>query len=214
MTEKKYCIIGTGGCGREALCLLMDVHSFKAEDLGDNVVFMVDDKHFKEQFVHGVEVIPRSRFDYKNYQIIVAIGDPIFRKKVVESFPDDAEFPTLIHPSVHKSPFIEIGKGSLITAGCILTCDIKIGKHSHINLNTTLTHDLVAGDYFTTAPGVNISGNCNFGECVYFGTNACVRQAITICDNVTVGMGGVVVKNITEPGVYIGNPLTKLEKKA
>jgi len=47
---------------------------------------------------------------------------------------------------------------------------------------------------------------------VYFGTNSCVRQKITICDNVTIGMGGVVVKNITEPGVYIGNPVQKLVK--
>ena len=69
------------------------------------------------------------------------------------------------------------------------------------------------GDFFTTAPSANISGNCNFGDCVYFGTNSAVRQGVKICDNVTIGMGGVVVKDITEEGVYIGNPLKKLEKK-
>jgi acetyltransferase-like isoleucine patch superfamily enzyme len=46
---------------------------------------------------------------------------------------------------------------------------------------------------------------------VYFGTNSSVRQGITICQDVVIGMGGVVVKNITESGIYVGNPATKLE---
>jgi acetyltransferase-like isoleucine patch superfamily enzyme len=69
------------------------------------------------------------------------------------------------------------------------------------------------GDFFTTAPAANISGNFHFGDCVYFGTNSAIRPGVKICDNVTIGMGGVVVKDITEEGVYIGNPLKKLEKK-
>jgi UDP-3-O-[3-hydroxymyristoyl] glucosamine N-acyltransferase len=99
---------------------------------------------------------------------------------------------------------------SIITAGCILTCDIKIGKHSQLNLHTTIGHDCVIGNYFTTTPACNISGICTFGDCVYLGTNSSVRQGITICDEVTVGMGGVVVKNINEPGTYVGNPAKRL----
>jgi len=32
---------------------------------------------------------------------------------------------------------------------------------------------------------------------------------IEICDNVVIGAGSVVTKNITEPGVYYGNPARK-----
>lgn len=212
--EKKICIIGAGGFGREVLCCIMDIYAGSGKNIADLACFMVDDEHFKTSEILGVEVIPRSKFDYKLYDITVAIGDPTARKKVVESLPADASYATILHPSVVCSPFVEIGEGTIITAGCIITCDIKLGKHTHLNLDTTIGHDCQLGDYFTTAPGAKISGNCNFGECVYFGTNACVRQAVTICDNVTIGMGGVVVKNITEPGVYVGNPLTKLEKKS
>ena len=101
---------------------------------------------------------------------------------------------------------IEIGEGSVICAGSILTTNIKIGKHSHLNLLTTIGHDTVVGDYFTTAPGAKISGNCNIGECVYFGTNSSVREKITICDNVTIGLNGGVVKNINKSGIYVGVP--------
>ena len=66
-----------------------------------------------------------------------------------------------------------------------------------------------AGPY--SAPGAKISGNCEIGECVYFGTNASVRQKIKICDNVIIGLNAGVVKNINEPGVYAGVPVTKIK---
>src|SRR5690606_21067889 len=121
-------------------------------------------------------------------------------------------YATLIHPSAIIMDDVEIAEGSIITAGCILTCNIRIGRHAHLNLHTTVGHDCRIGDYFTTAPGAHISGECEIGNCVYFGTNASVRQGIKITDETTIGMGGVVVKNIDDKGVYIGNPLKKLEK--
>jgi acetyltransferase-like isoleucine patch superfamily enzyme len=34
---------------------------------------------------------------------------------------------------------------------------------------------------------------------------------VTICDQVVIGAGSVVTKNITEPGIYAGNPARKLK---
>jgi serine acetyltransferase len=31
------------------------------------------------------------------------------------------------------------------------------------------------------------------------------------CNDVTIGMGAVVVKDITEPGIYVGNPARRLK---
>ena len=39
-----------------------------------------------------------------------------------------------------------------------------------------------------------------------------VLLPVNICSNVTIGAGAVVTKNITEPGIYMGNP-AKLYKK-
>ena len=47
---------------------------------------------------------------------------------------------------------------------------------------------------------------------MYFGSNASVRQGISICSDVTIGMGGTVVKSINESGVYVGNPASKLRR--
>ncbi len=211
--KKKICIVGVGGFGREVLCLLIDSMGNAGRKIEDAACFMVSDEHFKEPKIMGIDVIPRSSFAPEQYDVVVAIGDPKLRKGFVETLPPNTTYTTIIHPSAVMSDWVEIGEGSIVTAGTIMTCNIKIGKHAHLNLHTTVGHDCQIGDYFTTAPGANISGNCTFGDCVYFGTNASVRQGVHICDNVTIGMGGVVVKDIAEEGTYIGNPLKKLEKK-
>lgn len=208
---KKICIIGTGGFGKETLCCLIDVYASETTKAADFACFMVDDLFYKESEVMGIKVIRRSEFDVSLYNVVVAVGDPIARKKIVESLPKETTYATIIHPTVVKSEWVNIGEGSIITAGVILTCNIDLGKHTHLNLNSTIGHDCKAGDYFTTAPAVNISGNCSIGNCVYIGTNVSIREKVSICDNVVIGMGSVVLKNIAEAGVFVGSPLRKLE---
>ncbi|MBD18455.1 MAG: UDP-3-O-(3-hydroxymyristoyl)glucosamine N-acyltransferase [Euryarchaeota archaeon] len=49
----------------------------------------------------------------------------------------------------------------------------------------------------------------NIGNRVSIGTNATILP-VSICDDVVVGAGSVVTKDITEPGSYAGNPARKL----
>ena len=210
--KKKICIVGVGGFAREVLCCLIDAIAGTGQKIQDVACFMVDKEYFKESKIMGVDVILQEDFEPSKYDVVVAIGDPALRRGKVAKMPPETTYTRIIHPSAIMSEWVEIGEGSIVTAGTILTCNIKIGKHAHLNLHTTVGHDCKMGDFFTSAPGANISGNCTFGECVYFGTNAAIREKVTVCDDVTIGMGGIVVKSIAEPGIYVGNPLRKLEK--
>lgn len=214
-SNKKLCIFGAGGFGRETLLIFIDSMKSlgtesKAANLSDHVIFMVSDDNYEEDEIMGVPVIRQSEFNVQKYTVVVAVGEPAARKRVVEQLPPETEYATLVHPTAVISDWVDLGVGSIITAGTIVTCNIKIGRHAHLNLHSTIGHDCVIGDYFTTAPGAKISGICEFGECVYFGTSASVRQGVSICSDVTIGMGGVVVKDIADAGVYIGNPLKQL----
>jgi sugar O-acyltransferase (sialic acid O-acetyltransferase NeuD family) len=211
-TKKKIGIIGAGGFGKETLCCLIDSLAHTSLKIEDIACFLVSDEHFESDVVLGIPVVPLSKFEPKNYDVVVAVGDPVSRRKIVENLPKNTTFTTIIHPKASISKWVDIGEGSIITAGAVLTCDIKIGKHAHINLHTSIGHDCQIGDFFTTAPAANISGHCHLGDCVYIGTNASIREKISICSHVTIGMGGIVTKNIDEAGVYIGNPVKKLIK--
>jgi sugar O-acyltransferase (sialic acid O-acetyltransferase NeuD family) len=198
----KKSIIGYGGFAKEVY------HSIRTSDNTEIEVFFVDD----EYYVGLNKTLPLSEFNEEEYEVIVAIGDPIVRSQIVERLPKNTKYFTHIHKSVIiLGNDVKIGKGSIICAGSIITSNIEIGNHSQLNLQTTIGHDVVLGDFFTSAPGVKISGNCNIGERVYFGTNSCVKQKIKITNDVTIGLNSGVVNNINESGVYVGTPLKKIK---
>lgn len=196
-------IIGAGGFGREIYWSMNPVERA-------NTVFFVDDAYWDGT---NEKTLPLSLFEWSKYEVIVAIADSFHRERIVNSLSKRTKYFTHIHPSaqIHGED-VEIGEGSIICAGSIITTNVKIGKHSHINLITTIGHDCIIGDYFTTAPGVQISGNGKIGNRVYFGTRSCMKQKLTICDDVIIGMNAGVVKNITESGTYVGTP-AKLKRR-
>lgn len=191
-------IIGYGGFAREV-----------AGQMGlIDPIYFVDDKYWESGLNNLYKL---SDFDPRIHSACVAIGDSRARSLVVSRLPENTLFYTMIHESAQLlGPDIEIGEGSIICAGTILTTNITIGKHCHLNLNTTIGHDCVIGDYFTTAPGVNVSGNNQIGNRVYIGTGSSTREKITISDDVVIGMQSGVIKNIINSGTWVGSPAKKL----
>tara|TARA_Y100000385_G_scaffold224819_1_gene235106 strand:+ start:201 stop:794 length:594 start_codon:yes stop_codon:yes gene_type:complete len=194
---KESVIIGAGGFASE----------IRARLNGINTKCFIDREYLSGEInVHAIEDL-----DVKTQKAIVCVGDPSLRNKLVKKLPKDLEYFTFIDPTaqIHADD-VFIGEGSIICAGTIITTNVKIGKHTHLNLLSTIGHDTVVGDYFTTAPGAKVSGNCNIGDRVYFGTNSSVREKINICDNVVVGLNAGVVKNIEQSGTYVGVPAKKI----
>ena len=199
---KKKGIIGAGGFGKEIYWSLSMI-----ERIG--TVFFVDDNYYD-----GTDplILPLSKFDPKEYDVVIAIADSKTREKMVNELPKNTQYFTFIHPTAQlHGPDIIIGEGSIICAGSIITTNVKIGKHAHINLITTIGHDCVIGDYFTTAPGAKISGNCKIYDCVYVGTNASIKQKLSIESFTTIGSSAAVVKDIEVTGVYAGVPAKKIK---
>ncbi len=194
-------IIGYGGFGREV---------YNSLDLTERVglKFFVDDEWYNKK---NIDCLPLSQFNPEEYEIVVAVGNPVEREKIINRLPKNTKYFTHINKTVQiLDNNVEIGEGSIICAGTILTTNIKIGKHTHLNLMSTIGHDTVIGSFVTTAPGVKISGNCNIGNRVYIGTNASVKEKIIICDDVIIGLNTGVVKNIDELGTYVGTPSKKI----
>jgi len=198
---KKIGIIGYGGFAREVMCRLKK----NSYDIFINEKFITND-------IKNI-VKPFENMDINKYKILICIGDSKIRNNIVNLLPANTEYFTYIDKDakILDKKTIVIGKGSIITAGSILTTNITIGEFSHINLNTTLGHDIKINDYLTTSPGVHISGEINIGKNVYLATGCVLRNKINICDNVVIGMNSVVNKNITESGVYVGSPVIKIK---
>jgi len=110
-------------------------------------------------------------------------------------------------------PFVEIQKGVEIGSNC------KIQSHSFICELVTIGNNCFVGhgvmfinDLMQNGPaGGNKSKweKTTVGDNVSIGSNATILPA-TICNDVVIGAGSVVTKNINEPGIYAGNPAKKI----
>jgi len=205
--SKTICIFGAGGFAKEVFWL--------AQQCG-YVVDAFIDIHAGEDY-HGTPVKDENYFDPSQHLAVVAVGSPKLREKIVKNIIEThglEVFATLVHPKANlMDPTIVVGYGSVICANCILTCDIKMGNFAQLNLATTIGHDVQTGDFFTTAPGVHVSGKVIAGDKVYMGTNSSTVEDISICSDVTIGASACVSKDIVESGIYVGVPARKLEKK-
>jgi acetyltransferase-like isoleucine patch superfamily enzyme len=51
----------------------------------------------------------------------------------------------------------------------------------------------------------------NIGESCYIGAGSIIKDHVSISPGVLVGSGSNVVSDLTDQGVYVGNPARKLE---
>lgn len=110
-------------------------------------------------------------------------------------------------------PFNEIQKNVSIGAGT------KVQSHSFICEYVTIGENCFIGHGVMFINDPFVSGgpargdktkwrSTTIGNNVSIGSNATLMPVI-ICDNVVIGAGAVVTKNISEPGIYAGNPAVK-----
>jgi len=143
---------------------------------------------------------------------MIAVANSKDREDIVKSLPKETQYFSFIHPTAQlMNDDIIIGEGSFIGANSIITCNVEIGKHSILNRANHIGHDCRIGDYFSAMPGSIVSGNVNLGNKVYLGTNSSIREKITICDNVTIGLNTGIVKDISLSGTYIGQNTRQLQ---
>ena len=203
---KQIGVFGAGGLAREVMGVLGDLH------LADRIVaFYETDDVWQARNLHNIPVVPLSRFDPLRCEMVLAVGDPTTRRALHKQLPTQTCYPTLIHPSVRKSASVEIGGGSIVCGGAILTCDIIVGAHTLVDRMTNIGHDCRIGEFVTFSPGVIVSGNCEIGADCFVGAGALIREKTTIAPGTTVGMGAVVLASIHEAGTYFGNPARRHE---
>jgi len=210
---KKIVIVGASGFGREVLWTLNDCNkkSKKYEILG----FLDDNKLLhgkiidKKPILGGLEWF--SKNNSKNVKCVVAIGDCKIREKIVKKLEKKGvTFETIIHPSVLYSKLVEIGTGTIIQAGCILTVGIKIGNHVHININSTIGHESIIKDFVTINPGIEVNGNTTIDTGAYLGTGITMLQQIGSWS--VIGAGTVLISDVPSYTMYAGVP-GKLKKR-
>ena len=135
----------------------------------------------------------------------IAIGDNAARKAC-----DNGWLVNVVHPHAFIDLSAKLENGCFVGPNAVLHVGAQLRRGAIVNSGAIIEHDCVVGPWCHVAPGAVLCGNVCLGEGVFVGANTVVKQGLTIAPWVVVGCGSVVVRDITEPGTYVGNPVRKL----
>ncbi len=123
----------------------------------------------------------------------------------------------------------EIGDGCFIGPFVEIQKDVKIGRRCRIQSHAFICELVTLGDDCFIAHGVMFINDLfarggpakgerslwkptNVGRGVSIGSNATILP-VNIADQVVIGAGAVVTRDLTEPGVYAGNPARLMPRR-
>jgi sugar O-acyltransferase (sialic acid O-acetyltransferase NeuD family) len=207
--KSKLLIIGASGHGKVVADIALKM------DKWQSVAFLDDDESLRTSM--GNKVIGKSIDALElinDYDIFVAVGNNTIRQELQNILElKGANLPTLIHPSAIIGGQVNIECGTVIMAGVVINCCTSIGKGCIINTGATIDHDNVIGDFTHISPGSHLAGTVTIGHSTWLGIGSIIKNNIKITSDCNIGAGTVVVKDIIEPGTYIGTPARRVENE-
>jgi sugar O-acyltransferase (sialic acid O-acetyltransferase NeuD family) len=213
-TRYEVIIIGAGGHGKEIASCIRDMATQGAKVCMRGFVDENKPKGgFAESDILGgfddLTILLRDHAD-KIFYYITAVGDNRTRAKLVtkaESLRMNNLNPwTLRSPRATIGHNVEIGEGSCLAPGSIITTHVNLGKHCILNVNASVSHDCWLGDFVNINPGALICGNVNIGEGCYVGAGATIIDKVSIGDWAVIGAGAVVIEDVPPGVTAVGVP--------
>jgi len=180
------------------------IDSLKAS--GKKILGLFDDnpkvKKLLEYNVYG----PFDVIRLGNEDLIISIGLNNIRKKIVENLPETICYGKAIHPSAIISEYANLGFGTVVMQGAVIQTSVSIGRHCIINTTASVDHDCIIEDYVHISPNATLCGAVYVGEGSQVGAGAVVIPGIKIGRWSLVAAGAVVMKDVPDHVLVIGNP--------
>ncbi|MGH9119370.1 MAG: NeuD/PglB/VioB family sugar acetyltransferase [Acidimicrobiales bacterium] len=209
-------IIGSGGFGRETAEVVRATNEERAAISGRNrwdVLGFLDDEPSRwGTVVSGVPVLGGidRLAEMPATKVVVCTGHPgdyTSKHRIVRRLgllPD--RYATIVHPTAVVPTSCQLGEGTVVLAGVVVTVDVTVGAHVGIMPLAVLTHDDLVGDFVTVGAGVRLAGGVAVETGAYLGAGCLVRENLRVGSWSLVGMGAVVTRSVGDAEVWAGVP--------
>ena len=213
MNQKNLILIGGGGHCKSVI----DV----AESAGYNILGILDMPEEVGKSVLNYKVIGTDD-DIPKYvdkaEFIITVGfikNPAIRIRIYNRIKEaGGKLATIFASTAHVSRYATIGEGTVVMHQAIVNAGAQIGVNCIINTFTNIEHDAVVGNQCHISTGTMVNGDCKVGDRVFIGSQSVLANGIAIGEDIIVGAGSFVRKNITDKGIYSGNPaILKIKSK-
>jgi len=216
---KKLIIFGGRGIGMIAASVANDLGTYE-------VVGFLNDALPSETMVgkyNSYKVIGKSSdaekylTDENTYFFIGYVGmkneKDVFDKITSLGIPS-SRYATLIHPTaIIPKGFCSIGNGVLMAPLSQLSPDTTVEDNCILLPNSFLGHDSTMKRFSHITANSVVGGNVMVGKGAHIGTNATIRENVNIGAFALVGSGSVVLNDVPENSIVVGNPAKLLRNK-
>jgi len=176
-----------------------------------NVIGYFDDFAEKGSVVEGKPVLGNTDDCINMYHegifdfIFIASGYNSFegREKLYLKYKGIIPFANIISPTAFVHPSARIGEGVLLSDGAYINRDAVIEDNVAITLRSIVNHGGHVKKHTFFSTGVVTAGNVIIGERCFIGVGSVISDGVSICDDVWLTPGSIVIKDIKKPGHYL-----------
>ena len=178
---------------------------------GDEIGVLVDNLEDAEQRQSELGLIIRPQqltAEHSSSRVVVPLTTPGHRYAVVHEMHGLGlvNTPALVDPTAVVARTSLVGEGTVINAAAVIGASSIIGRFVHINRSASVGHDAHLHDFSTLGPACVLAGHVTVCSGAFVGAGAICGPKVTIGANSVVGAGAVVVRDVPEFAVVVGNP--------
>lgn len=208
---ERVVVVGASGFGRETLDTLVAMIEAGADlEIGgvvDDFPSEVNLQRLKYRSIAYLGTIDDWLGSDPAAKFLLGIGDPVIRRRLVGRLEAAGlRAFTAIHPSAVVGTGTTFDEGTVICAGAVISTNVWVGRHCHVNPSATIGHDTALEDFVSLNPAAVLSGDVRITEGVLVGAAATVLQGLTVAERAVIGAGAVVTKDVPEGVVVKGVP--------
>ncbi len=160
----------------------------------------------------GFELDVNLKEIVKDGFVFPTIGEAHIREKLVALFyKENLKQFTLIDKTANISKTAAVGMSTYVGKSAVVNALAQVGQGVILNSNSVVEHECEIGDFSHIAPSATLAGNVKIGSRSFVGANSVCKQSISIGSSCIIGAGGVVIKNVPNNEIWIGNPAKKIK---
>lgn len=213
ISETKVILFSTASFAEVAYYYLQKDSPYEVVAFTEDRKYITTNKKFDLPVVAFEEV--EKIYPPNEFKMFIAVGyskgNKLREKKYIEAKEKGYELISYICSKAIVWDNMKIGDNCFIFEANVIQPYSKIGNDVIIWSGNHIGHHTSIGDHCFISSHAVISGHVEIGSYCFIGVNSTFREGLKITSGSIIGAGTLVIKDITEKGIYIGHPASFLK---
>lgn len=203
----KLFIYGASGAGIEVYDMANRINR-KTKKYSE--IFLIDDFEEESEYYGTRRIHFSSCSRYmadEEVEFVIAVGEPSARKLLADRIKISGyRLAVLVDSTAIVSETATLSPGCIVAPGAIVSSKVQLDENCMIGYHAIIGHDAHVKRDTIVCPKATVGGKSIVGERCFLGVNSSMKQEVNYGNDVIVGMGAVVFRDVEAGNTVVGNP--------